>query len=397
MITIGSLFTGYGGLDHAVQAALADTSRVAWTSDIEPGPARIIAHHHPGIPNLGDVTCIDWHDVEPVDVITGGSPCQDLSHAGRRAGMRAGTRSGLWAAMCDAIETIRPRLVVWENVLGALSAGADSDMGPCRLGLGCESDVPLRALGRVLGDLTEIGYDAGWTTLRASSIGAPHSRARIFVLAYPAHTESNAWRLIYGEPGDARDSDSQGRGSAGQSTPGQATRGRASAVTGGHHRAPVTLPSPRASDSVKGGPNQRGSKGDLALPSAVHHHLPTPKAGDADMGLPRTTGRPPERSTHLATRLRYTDYGIYGPTLARWEAVLGRPAPVHVEPNKNGTMQLAPRFVEWMMGLPAGHVTDVPGLSRAEQLRALGNGVVPQQAEAAIREITAMITEGLTA
>jgi hypothetical protein len=108
-------------------AAMGYESHTAWVSDIEPGPCNILDHHHPDIPNLGDITQVDWTQVEPVDIITGGSPCQDLSLAGRRAGMRPGTRSGLWESMLTAIATIRPRLVVWENVQGALSAKAASE------------------------------------------------------------------------------------------------------------------------------------------------------------------------------------------------------------------------------------------------------------------------------
>ena len=109
-------------------AAMGYESHTAWVSDIEPGPCNILAHHHPDIPNLGDITQVDWTQVEPVDIITGGSPCQDLSLSGRRAGMRPGTRSGLWESMLTAIATIRPRLVVWENVRGAYSAEAFSLM-----------------------------------------------------------------------------------------------------------------------------------------------------------------------------------------------------------------------------------------------------------------------------
>lgn len=113
--------------------------------------------------------------------------------------------------------------------------------------------------------------------------------------------------------------------------------------------------------------------------------LPTPKAGDADFGLPRTSGRPPERSTHLATRLHYTDFGQYMPAIERWESVVGRKAPAPTELAPKGKHRLSPRFVEWMMGLPEGRVTDPEiGLTRPKQLRALGNGVVPQQAERAI-------------
>lgn len=113
MTTIGSLFTGYGGLDMGVAMAADPSARVAWTSDVEPGPCKLAEVRWPDTPNLGDITQINWADVEPVDIICGGSPCQDLSLAGKRAGMATGTRSGLWESMAAAVETIRPRLVVW--------------------------------------------------------------------------------------------------------------------------------------------------------------------------------------------------------------------------------------------------------------------------------------------
>ena len=80
----GSLCTGYGGLDIATQNVYG--GRLAWTSDIDPGAARIIAHRMPGIPNLGDLTTTDWIHVEPVDIVTGGYPCQPFSTAGKRKG-----------------------------------------------------------------------------------------------------------------------------------------------------------------------------------------------------------------------------------------------------------------------------------------------------------------------
>lgn len=118
--------------------------------------------------------------------------------------------------------------------------------------------------------------------------------------------------------------------------------------------------------------------------------LPTPKAADGVMGLPRTSGRPPEKSTHHATRLEYTDYGDYAPAIARWEQVTGRAAPPPSTPPRRagGKPQLSARFVEWMMGLPEGHVTGPDlDLSRERQLRMLGNGVVPQQAALAVRTL----------
>lgn len=127
------------------------------------------------------------------------------------------------------------------------------------------------------------------------------------------------------------------------------------------------LPTPRATDGTNGGPNQRGSKGDLMLPSAVAL-LPT---------LDATHGRKTTRTGPLLPGI--TDWGPFAAAIARWESVLGRPAP---DP-RDDKGRLSPAFVEWMMGLPAGWVTDVPGLSRNELLRLLGNGVVPQQCAAA--------------
>ena len=194
----GALFAGHGGLEDGVQSVLGGA--LAWYSEYEPpaeknprpsqAAARIMAYRHPGVPNLGDITQIDWHKVAPVDVLTGGSPCQDVSTAGKRAGMRAGTRSGLWASMCDAIDILRPELVVWENVRGAYSSEADSSLEPCPGCVGDRDDGPvLRALGRVLGDLAELGYDAWWCGIRASDVGAPHGRYRVFVFATPADAE----------------------------------------------------------------------------------------------------------------------------------------------------------------------------------------------------------------
>lgn len=183
----GELFAGYGGLALAVHKVFdADT---AWVAEFDPAASKILAERFPGVPNFGDVTAVDWTKVEPVDVLAGGSPCPDISAAGRRAGMTEGTRSNLWVAMREAIAALRPEWVVWENVLGALSAKASSASDvEQRPGLvGDRPDGPsLRALGRVLGDLTALGYDAEWRTVRASDVGAPHQRARVFVLAHAA-------------------------------------------------------------------------------------------------------------------------------------------------------------------------------------------------------------------
>ena len=396
-MTYGSLFSGYGGLDMGVQAALGE-GRVAWVSDIEPGPQAILAHHYPESPNLGDITQIDWEDVEPVDVLTGGSPCQDLSMAGQRAGMRPGTRSGLWESMAHAINHIQPRLVVWENVTGALSArsiseserklndGAFSLMesDPGRLGSNANEPV-LRALGRVLGDLTNLGYDAEWTTVRASDIGAPHRRERIFVVAYP---HGSGW---------------EGLDDWASQTPPE-RHGHTLTCVGDD--LGQLLPTPTATYSGNTAENhlskKPGSVKVTDLRILVEELglvlLPTPVTSDshgyaaADLNRNSIQLRaidallPTPCAQQGASTRALTMFGDYAPAIERWEQTLGRPAPEPTVRAKSGKPQLSARFVEWMMGLPEGHVTSPEiGISRARQLKALGNGVVPQQAEYAIR------------
>lgn len=321
---IGSLFTGYGGLDMGVRSVIG--GRVAWTSDIDPGACKIIARHHADVPNLGDISSVDFTSVERVDILTGGFPCQDLSVAGRQAGL-GGARSGLWSHMLRAADTIRPRLVVAENVRGILSARADSDVEPCPWCMGDTNNEPhLRALGAVLADLAGIGYDARWYGLRASDVGAPHQRFRVFIFAHPA--------------------DSDGLGPIRPRT----SRGRGDGLEDSGRPVPNAARQRRDQGRTESTREQRGPDASISRQS---------------VGTERTAGP-------------------YAAAIARWEAVTG-PAPSPTQPAPRGGQRLAPAFVEWVMGLPLGHVTDTHGLSHAEQLKVLGNGVVPQQAAAAQR------------
>ena len=472
MLTYGAMFAGYGGLEMGVSAVLPGD--LAWYAEHEPpskahprpkqAAARVMARHHPDVPNLGDVTAVDWTMVPPVDILTGGFPCTDVSTAGKRAGLiRSGddrTRSGLWGEMRTAIDVLRPQLVVIENVRGLASARADSALELCPWCLGDDGSQPaLRALGAVLGDLADIGYDATWYGLRAADVGAPHGRFRIFVFAYPADSTGDSWR---GGNRDGRaPADAQGveqrepviglgeRPELGGSAAGalsllptpdayEGLRGgsqhpdkrrnaghspylacvvehllptpTASEANGaGKHgeggcdpRTTVALlPTPRATDGTNGGPGQRGSAGDLMLSSAVAL-LPTPVVNDMGEGktavqlLPTPSADFRDRSeatgnSKLDVTRDFMDlgsvaatnrWGDYGAAIARWAAVVGRPAPAPTEPGPKGGPRLSAAFVEWLMGLPAGHVTDC-GLTRNEALRVLGNGVVPQQAAAA--------------
>lgn len=183
---IGSLFHGTGALDLAVGNVYGGP--LAWYAEHDPRVARIGSHHYPDVTNLGDATLLDYDTIGNVSILTGGTPCQDISNAGKRAGMAPGTRSNLWVTMREAIARLQPDLVIWENVRAAVTASAVSDLEPCPRCVGAPDHwpgPPLRALGRVLGDLASLRYDAEWTCLPAAEVGAPHLRWRVFVTAHP--------------------------------------------------------------------------------------------------------------------------------------------------------------------------------------------------------------------
>src|ERR1022692_514589 len=177
-LRIGSLCTGYGGLDMAALAVFG--GRLVWCADNDRHVSTILAARYPGVPNLGDLTRIDWSQLEPVDIICAGFPCQDISSSGKRLGIEKAERSGIWRNIVEGIRVLRPRIVVVENVPAIRSRGLD----------------------RVLGDLAESGFDACWTSLRASEVGAAHRRERVFILGYlpeakdlllAAHARGQRW------------------------------------------------------------------------------------------------------------------------------------------------------------------------------------------------------------
>jgi DNA (cytosine-5)-methyltransferase 1 len=353
-LRIGSLFSGYEGLGMATQHVLGGD--IAWVSDIDPGACKILAHRYPTTPNIGDITAVDWAAVPLVDVLTGGFPCQDVSAAGLRKGMRPDTRSGLWTHFAYAIDQLRPRMVVIENVRGLLSADAHhpshDDLEPCPWCMGDGEERPLRALGAVLGQLADLGYDASWQGLRASDVGAPHGRFRVFVIAWPADSNSigrDGWPRLLRTPGWGQPAD---------------------------RRAAVA---PYADGDGREVGRTRGRGAEVAAASSSEE-----PAADADGDGLTFVGR--EHSVERDADGRggaVAAWGPYEPAVRRWERVT-RPAPAPTEQGRTGP-RLSPRFVEWLMGLPAGWVTDVPGLTRNEQLKALGNGVVPQQAAEVLR------------
>jgi DNA (cytosine-5)-methyltransferase 1 len=169
--------------------------------------------------------------------------------------------------------------------------------------------------------------------------------------------------------------------------------------------AVALLPTPLATDGASrlspqlGGKRPSGTKRQVGLPEVVVRRLagqerllPTPDTGVSPNGHGRRGGRPGNGhqsgagldAAAVGLAPGTSGWGEYGHADRRWETVLGCPAPPPAEPGPSGRPRLSPAFAEWMMGVP-GLVTAVPGISRTGQLRVIGNGVVPQQAAAALR------------
>ena len=255
---IGSLFSGAGGLDLAVEQVFG--GRTVWHCEVDPAASKVLEHRWPGVPNYGDVKSVAWGiwKQHTVEVLCGGFPCQDISSAGKQAGMGVGTRSGLWSEFARAIKILRPRYVVIENVRNLLSVKANRDVESGSDALGDNStESVLRGLGAVFGDLSDLGFDASWTTVPASAVGAPHRRERVFILA--TATDAAGCRRAPTEPGP---NELQG-----------ASVHVAGNGSGARDLADL-LPTPRASRGGARGPdyqrrNRDGSGGDDLITTAV--------------------------------------------------------------------------------------------------------------------------------
>ena len=363
-LRIGSLCTGYGGLDMAVQRVFG--GQLAWVSDVDPGASRILAHHWPAVPNLGDLTTTRWDEVEPVDVVCGGYPCQPFSSAGLRKGTQ--DERHIWPYIADALRVLRPRYAIFENVANHLRLG----------------------FADVLADLARLGFDAEWCLVRASEVGAPHPRKRLFLLAVAqdAHGAAGGERGV-AAPGQAEGrrarADARGRGGAPVA---HADRGRLPGDQERHRGPEDGQPERAPRMDADGRGIQRATAADAARlrhgdagPTVFRGLAPALVGGGPAAHADTDGGRGGADEHELRAGQPDVDWGRFLPAVRRWEAVTGRHAPWATDDRG----RLSPLFVEWLMGLPAGHVTAVPGLSRAEQLKALGNGVVPQQAAAALR------------
>lgn len=163
-----SLCSGYGGLDMAVSSFFAkhgQRTHLTAYAEFDDKAAQVFDTRHPGLDNLGDIKLIDWHEVKEnyydTSVLTAGYPCQPFSAAGSRRGEEDPRH--LWPYVFEGIRTIRPRYAILENVQGHRSKG----------------------FGTVQADLAAEGFRVRWTSVRASDVGAPHRRERVFIVATP--------------------------------------------------------------------------------------------------------------------------------------------------------------------------------------------------------------------
>lgn len=362
-LTVGSICSGYGGLDMAVRRVFG--ARVAWNCDNDARARRILTHHHPDLPLYGDLTQLDWSDIEPPSILTAGYPCQPFSAAGKRLG--TSDERHIWPHIAEAVRVLRPWVCIFENVAGHLSMG----------------------IGDVLGDLASLGYDTRWGCVRASDVGAPHHRKRVFIVAVDAGRQPGpegrgersadaAGEWSCGEPGGRRglpaDASDDGRSISISSRLREEFSGVASGVP--------------AADA--GGGRHGGAEGNGEWPGATREQG---RPGAPERGATADTEGHPGRLDHRDyCALERFDWLQYAGAVRRWHDAFGCvPAPTQPS-SRGGRPQLAPAFAEWMMGVPRGHVTD-PAIwqgmthpaARKAQLHALGNGVCPPQAEAAIR------------
>ena len=220
-MTLGSLFDGIGG--WLLAARHAGVTPV-WASEIEPFPCAVTARHFPEVKQLGDITQIDPDEIEPVDIVCAGSPCQDLSIAGKRKGLD-GARSGLFHRAVDIVRAMRratggrhPRFFVWENVPGAFSSNKGVDFRAVLEEVG-QAEIPMPPNGRwANAGLAELPQcQIAWRILDAQYWGVPQRRRRIFLVADFAAHDRRAGEILFereGVSGDSAASERAGEGVA---------------------------------------------------------------------------------------------------------------------------------------------------------------------------------------
>ncbi|HLL74841.1 MAG TPA: DNA (cytosine-5-)-methyltransferase [Pyrinomonadaceae bacterium] len=178
VLTFGSMFAGVGGFDLGFERA---GMRGLWQVEIEADCRSVLARHFPKARRFDDVTNVEVSQLEPVDVVCFGFPCQDLSVAGERAGL-GGERSGLWFEALRIVAGLEPRWVVVENVPGLLSSWSPVEPPPDAVEGGEWEVEEVSDFETVLAGLTEIGYRVAWRVFDAQFDGVAQRRRRVFLV-----------------------------------------------------------------------------------------------------------------------------------------------------------------------------------------------------------------------
>lgn len=434
MLTLGSLFDGIGGWQlAAVHAGV----KPIWSSEIEKFPLAVTRKWFPDTKQLGDVTKIT--DVEPVDIVCAGSPCQDLSIAGKREGL-AGERSGLFINAINIVRQMRmstggrqPRFFIWENVPGAFTSGSErgADFRAVLESI-AETDIPMPKDGRWAnaGMVQCPKCEIAWRVLDAQYWGVPQRRKRIFLVADFAAADRRAAEVLFVEPCVPRDSAESERareeiaggtgksiGSAGETlTPWDVQSNRIQSVNGkpgqGYpcvacydisHRQDVIRPQEKGTLPCL---TARAGTGGNNLP-VVHSYC---IAGNTMDRQPKNggngTGNQEELSYTLNTVDRHAvaecfpqnayDKFLQGTPLTTLKACGGSYGGgsenliVNISPSVGKVRRLTPTECERLQGLPDGY-TDVPlngkPASDANRYKALGNGMAQPCADYVIQRI----------
>lgn len=328
MITLGSMFAGIGGLELGFEST--GRFETKWQVEIDDYANQVLGKHWPSVARWKNVKTFpprpvsDWQ----CDVIAGGFPCQDLSFAGKGAGL-AGERSGLFSEIIRVAGIIKPRAIVLENVAA----------------------LYVRGLGVVLGELAQIGYDAEWHCVSAASVGAPHRRDRVFIVAWHAN----------GEHGDS--------------------------IRGVQERS--------AAESSRSGANLRDANGDSKPAGSVHlaNADGTQRersgvssgihAGDPNINS-ASSGREQTQKMADSASVRQSGPRMYGKSVNTTKGSEGETN--HVKPSGQG------KESHWHSEPAVGRVANgVP--RRVDRLRCLGNAIVPQVAQVVAERVLEILDE----
>ena len=363
MVTVGSLCTGYGGYELALKSVIEDVE-LSWYAENDKDCSKLMTLHYPEVPNLGDLTEVDWGEVPTVDILTAGFPCQPVSLSGIRKGEE--DERWLWDDIEDALRILRPPIVLLENVSGILTLGGTV----------------------ILGSLAKIGYDARWSIVRASEAGACHQRARWFCVA----KDTTSFGAGEGQTGTVQGTSGgqdQFQGERRQDGGDTVRPSGSSEILRDTNQLHDDLPESGGSTSTDSD-NERCEERNSATIPIQETVAETAGSGDSatnsdsrglqelrtEHGLGETSEQPPVEPS--GNDDDSSEWGQFEEGIRRWEFVTGRTAP-----RPTDERGLNPSFVEWMMGVPENHVCN-QGLSRTAELKMLGNGIVPQQCALAL-------------